>query len=119
MNEWIKKITESIKGFWSKWSIVQKAIVGGIVLAVIVAVIFMLNISSAPSAVPIFNIAIKDESLRDNMVVRLAEDNIEATTNADGKLTVKDDKTCRIGQRRISTITKSGKTQWKDSSKSK
>ena len=92
MNEWIKKLTESIKGFWTKWTIVQKAIVGGIVLAVIVAIIFMLNLSAAPSAVPVFNIAIKDESLRDNMVVRLSEDNIEANLTADGKLIVKDDK---------------------------
>ena len=37
MNEWIKKQTESIKGFWSKWTIVQKAIFGGIILAAIIA----------------------------------------------------------------------------------
>lgn len=94
MNEWIKKQTESIKGFWSKWSIVQKAIFGGIIVAIIVALVVMLRVSGTPSAEPVFNVAL-EESLRDEMVVHLQNEGIKASVSSDGKLVVPDAKTAQ------------------------
>lgn len=94
MNEWIKKQTESIKGFWAKWSIVQKAIFGGIILAAIIALVVMLRVSSAPSAEPVFNVVI-DENVRDEMVVHLQNEGIKASVSADGKLVVPDSRTAQ------------------------
>ena len=49
MNEWFKKTTETIKSKWGKWTGLQKAIAGGIILAVIVAIVLMLLVKHGDS----------------------------------------------------------------------
>ena len=36
MNEWLKKVVASLKGLWSKWSLVQKIILFAVIVAVVV-----------------------------------------------------------------------------------
>ena len=95
MNEWLKKFTASLKEKWAKWSIIQKAILGGIVVAVIVALVFVGRISHAPTTVPLFNTAITDETARDNILYRLDQENVHYTVNAAGVIAVDDEKTAR------------------------
>ena len=39
MNEWLKKVVDSAKNLWSKWKPVQKVILFGIIVVVIIAII--------------------------------------------------------------------------------
>ena len=43
MNEWFKKLLASFKEKWAKWTAVQKGILIGIIVVVIVAIILMLD----------------------------------------------------------------------------
>lgn len=95
MNEWLKKLVSQIKELWSKWTIIQKVILIGVIAAVIVALVLVVTLSSKTTEVPLFNVAITDETQRDKIVYRLAEENVDVNVNATGMLTVKDEATAR------------------------
>lgn len=96
MNEWLKKLLSQIKGLWTKWSMVQKVILIGIVVAVVAALVFVFSFSSKPSTVPLFNTGISDETLRERIMIRLSEENVDASLNATtGIISVDDESTAR------------------------
>lgn len=95
MNEWIKKLVASIKGLWSKWTIVQKGILAGVVVVVIAAIVLTIGISSKPTTVPVFSTPITDIDTRDNIVRRLEQENVKVYTSSDGIVSVKDEQTAR------------------------
>lgn len=95
MNEWLKKVVASLKGLWSKWSLVQKIILFAVIVAVVVAFIVMMTFSAQPSAVPLFSVPITDEAARDKIIYRLDEENVSSNVNAAGLITVKDEATAR------------------------
>ena len=39
MNEWLKKVMDKFKELWSKWKPIQKVILFGIIIVIIVAII--------------------------------------------------------------------------------
>jgi flagellar M-ring protein FliF len=95
MNEWLKKLLTQVKDLWAKGSLVQKVIFIGIILLVIGAIILILTLSSTPTSVALYNIAITDEAARDKILYRLSEENIPVSVNAAGILTVPDEATAR------------------------
>ncbi len=95
MNEWLKKLVSQIKELWSKWTIIQKVILIGVIVAVIVALVLVVSLSSKTTEVPLFSVAVTDEAQRDNIVYRLAQENVAVNVNAAGMLTVKDEATAR------------------------
>lgn len=94
MNEWLKKFSASAKERWAKWSVVQRIILIAIVVAVIVAIIFAGKFSAKPTTVPLFNAAITDQATLDNILFRLDEGNVKATS-ANGFVYVDDERTAR------------------------
>jgi flagellar M-ring protein FliF len=65
MNEWLKKMGERLKTLWASWGIVQKLILGGVVIASVVAVVLLVSVSSAPTMVRLINTPIQgDDELR-------------------------------------------------------
>ncbi|MBQ6781113.1 MAG: flagellar M-ring protein FliF [Treponema sp.] len=95
MNEWLKKFTASLKERWAKWSIAQKIILIGIVVAVIAAIVVTSRVSSAPTTVPLFNTPVTNQDARDAILFRLEEENVRATVNAAGVISVPDERTAR------------------------
>ncbi|HOS30711.1 MAG TPA: flagellar basal-body MS-ring/collar protein FliF [Treponemataceae bacterium] len=95
MNEWLKKLLTQVKDLWAKGSLVQKVIFIGIILLVIGAIILILTLSSTPTSVALYNVAITDEAARDKILYRLSEENIPVSVNAAGMLTVPDEATAR------------------------
>ena len=90
MNEWLNKLLTSIKGSWTKWTIIQKGILFGI-LAVIVAAVFLLfRVSSKPTVVRLFGTPITDEVARAAIITRLDRENVESSAASAGYLSVKD-----------------------------
>ena len=90
MNEWLKKLVSQIKELWSKWTIIQKVILIGVFVAVIVALVLVVSLSSKTTEVPLFNVAVTDEAQRDNIIYRLAQENVDVNVNPAGMITVKD-----------------------------
>lgn len=95
MNEWLKKLLEKIKTVWGKITVVQKVILGLIVVGVIAGIIALFTVSSSPTMVPILNTSINDENLRDRILVRLDEENVRATVSANNVIMVQDESTAR------------------------
>jgi flagellar M-ring protein FliF len=95
MNEWFKKVATKATELWSKWTPAQKLIGAGIAVAAIVAIVFVFSLSSTPTTVPIFNVAITDESARDSIIYRLEQENVTATVSSTGIISVKDEATAR------------------------
>ncbi len=95
MNEWLKKLFTSAKQLWGKWSPIQKVVLCGIIVIAVAALVMVFTLSSRPTTVPLFNVAITDEAVRDQIVYRLAEENVNADVSAAGIISVKDEATAR------------------------
>lgn len=95
MNEWFKKTGAKFKENWSKWSIVQKLILLGVVGVIIFVIVFTAMKSSDPSGVPLFNTVISSQTARENILFRLDEENVKYSISSDGKILVDDDVTAR------------------------
>ena len=95
MNEWLKKLSTQIKTLWTKWTLVQKLILIGIVLAAIVGIVVLFSVSSAPSVVPLIDTPITDVDARDKIILRLNQENIKTSVSASGIISVPDEITAR------------------------
>ena len=83
MNEWFKKIFNTIKEKWAKWTALQKGILIGIIVVVVVAIILLATLSSRPTTVHLFNSPVADETEREKILYRLDEDNVKAYVSSD------------------------------------
>ena len=95
MNEWLKKMIEKTKEFWKNSSIVKKVILIGIIVVIVGAIIVATNVSAKPVTVKVFNAAVTDETLKNQILDRISQENIEAFVSDDGYISVLDDKTAR------------------------
>lgn len=93
MIEWLKQLPAKIKELWAKWKPVQKGIFIGIVLLVVVALALMFRVNSAPAGVPLFTTVIRDEDARENITMRLDQENVDFRVREDGLIIVNDKKT--------------------------
>ena len=95
MNEWLSKFLEQLKGLWAKWTLMQKLVLAGIVVAAIVVVIALFAVSSAPTMVPIIDAPIRDEIARDRILTRLNEEGVKTSVDAAGVVMVSDEATAK------------------------
>jgi flagellar M-ring protein FliF len=92
MNEFFKKLAEQARALWSKWTLAQKLILGGIVLAAIVALFLLVRVSAAPTAVKLLGTPIKTEEELRLITNRLDTEGIPYQVGEANQLYVKDEK---------------------------
>ena len=95
MNEWLKKVLDKLKSLWSKWKPIQKVILFGIIIVIIVAIIATARLSSKPAAVRLFNAPVTDSTSLTRIMDRLSQENVDASSDDNGYITVADDSTAR------------------------
>ncbi|MDR2021115.1 MAG: flagellar M-ring protein FliF [Treponema sp.] len=95
MNELLKRIIGQITSLWGKWSLVQKIILLGIVVAAGGGIVALAMVSSAPTMVPVIDAPIRDEDARDRIITRINEEGIRTSVSAAGTIMVPDEKTAR------------------------
>ena len=95
MNEWLKKVLTSIKNLWSKWKPVQKVILIGIIIVVIIAIVLTARISAKPAQYRILNTPITDTVRLNEILDRISEENISADSDDRGYIYVSDEVTAR------------------------
>ena len=93
--DWFRKLVAQLGKLWGKWSMVQRIILIGIVLAVILGLTAVVSVSSTPTLVPLIDAPIRDEAARDRIVTRINQEGVKATVNAAGVVQVADDKTAQ------------------------
>ncbi len=92
MNEWLKNLGKSIKDAWAKWSKIQKGIIIGIAIVIVIAVAAMFRVSSTPSTVRLFNAPVTGDRQAE-ILDRLDKENVQATVSDAGYISVADEKT--------------------------
>ncbi len=95
MNEWLKKVMDSAKNLWSKWKPIQKVILFGIIIVVIIAIVAAARLSSKPSTVRLFNAPVTDDTSLTKIMDRLSQENVTAYSDDNGYISVDDDRTAR------------------------
>lgn len=95
MNEWLKKVFTSIKNLWSKWKPVQKVILIGIIIVVIIAIVLTARISAKPAQYRILNTPITDTVRLNEILDRISEENISVDSDDRGYIYVSDETTAR------------------------
>ena len=95
MNEWLKRLTESIRNLWAKGTVVQKIVLFALVALVIVAIVLAASLSSRPTTVRLFNSPVTDQTARTRILDKLSEQNVEAYVTDDGYISVGDERTAR------------------------
>jgi flagellar M-ring protein FliF len=95
MNEWFKKFLDQIKSLWTKWGLVQKLILIGIVVAAVGGTIALFTISSSPSMVPVIDVPIRDEDTLDRIITRINAEGVRTSISSTGVVMVQDDRTAK------------------------
>ena len=95
MNEWLKKVLDKLKSLWSKWKPIQKVILFGIIIVIIVAIIATARLSAKPAAVRLFNAPVTDSISLTKIMDRLSQENVDASSDDNGYITVANDSTAR------------------------
>lgn len=93
MNEWFKKFFKTIKEKWAKWTKVQKGILIGIFVVVIVAIVLLITLSSRQTSVRLFNSPVTDQTKQGQILDYLSEHHVNAYVTSDGYIYVDDAKT--------------------------
>ncbi|MDE7383461.1 MAG: flagellar M-ring protein FliF, partial [Treponemataceae bacterium] len=88
MNEWLKKMGDWISNFWKNSSVVKKVILFGVIAIVIVAIVVTARVSSKPTGVRLFNSQVSDQAALTRILDRISQENIEASSSADGYIIV-------------------------------
>jgi flagellar M-ring protein FliF len=93
MNEWIRKLLSQLGGLWQKWSLTQKLILGGVVVAAIAGIVILTAVSARPTVVPLIQTPIKtDDELR-LITSRLDTEGIRYQVSEGNLIYVDDEKT--------------------------
>ncbi|GHV94118.1 flagellar M-ring protein FliF [Spirochaetia bacterium] len=94
MNDFFKKFIARIGSLWGGWSMVQRIILVGIVVAVIGGVFALMKVSSSPTLVPVINRPITDEAALDRIVLRIQQEGVDVSVTA-GLVQVPDESIAR------------------------
>jgi len=95
MGDFLKKILEHIKNLWGKWTVLQKALLVGIVVLAVAGIVALFGVSSKPSFVPVFSTPITDPAALDNIVRRIDEEGVKTIVSSNGIVQVADENTAR------------------------
>ncbi len=102
MNEWFKKKLGTIKLSWSRWTTLQKVIVAGILVVIIVAIVLMASVSSKPATSYLYDMSVNDENERNQIIERLNRDNVKVYVSQDNRLSVDNASIAKKYQRQLS-----------------
>ena len=88
--DWLRKLIAQIRGYWDKWSLVQRIILFGIVFVVIAGIGVLVTVSSSPNLVPVIDAPIRDEVARDRIVMRINQEGVNPIVSPAGVVQVQD-----------------------------
>jgi len=95
MSEWGKKLLGSVKILCGQLTMMQRVILCGITVAVIVGVIALFSVSSYSALVSVSDAPIRDEDARDRIITRIHEEGVRTYVTPSGLIQVADETTAR------------------------
>jgi flagellar M-ring protein FliF len=95
MPDFFKAFFDQMKNLWSKWSMVQKLVLGGIVAAAVIAILALVSVSSTPGMSPVLTTPITNTDELARIVTRIDAEGVKTTVSSSGLISVADDATAR------------------------
>ncbi|MDR1351681.1 MAG: flagellar M-ring protein FliF [Treponema sp.] len=95
MPAFLRKLIAQILALWGKWTLVQKAVLVGIMAAAVGGIVLLVTMSSKPSMVAVIDRPIRDDVELDRIVTRINEEGIRATVSPGGIVMVPDETAAR------------------------
>ncbi|MFQ3619993.1 MAG: flagellar basal-body MS-ring/collar protein FliF [Spirochaetales bacterium] len=95
MNQWLKQIFERFTAVWQKWTLTQKLILAGVIVAFLGAMILLATFSSAPSMVPLLYRTIPNEEELTRITQRLDQEGVRYQLTTDQRVLVENEKTAQ------------------------
>jgi flagellar M-ring protein FliF len=95
MNEFFKKLITKVTALWANWSLQQKIMSAVVAVVIIVVVIALFRVSATPVLSAVYDRPITDESMLNNIVTRLNQENVRVTVTPDNIVRVADEATAR------------------------
>lgn len=93
MNEMLKKTLDRLKTLWGSWGMVQKLILGGVIIAVIAGIVMLVSVSGAPTQVRLISTPISSDDELRRITSRLDQEGISFSIGEGNVLYVDDDAT--------------------------
>ncbi|MDR2701337.1 MAG: flagellar M-ring protein FliF, partial [Spirochaetaceae bacterium] len=93
--DFLRKLLEQVKNLWGSWSLVQRLVLSGIVVILLVGLIALVSVSSSPSMVPVIDAPITDEETRARIITRINEEGYSSSVSANGTVMVADAETAK------------------------
>jgi flagellar M-ring protein FliF len=81
VGEFFRNATNQVKTLWGKWSLVQKLILIGIVVAALVGVVLLFTVSASPALAPVIDSPIRDDDTLDRIVTRINAEGVRTTVS--------------------------------------
>ncbi len=94
--DFFKRLLEAIRTNWEKWSVVQRVILIGVVVAVLGAVVLTIGLSATPTRVAVLGVPFPDDQSFRAAIMRLDTEGIAYQTTEDRRLFVQDLKTAQF-----------------------
>ncbi|MDR2864189.1 MAG: flagellar M-ring protein FliF [Spirochaetaceae bacterium] len=95
MPEFLKNFLNQLGALWSKWSIIQRAMLFVIAAVVLIAIITLVSVSSTPGLVPVIDTPITNENELARIVTRINAEGVRTQVSPSGIVSVADDETAR------------------------
>jgi len=95
MSEYFKQLSSRFKGHWAGWSLVQRIMIVGVAVVVLVGMAALLRVSAMPTLVSVIDAPIRDEAALDRIVLRLNQEGVRTTVTPTGIVQVPDEQTAR------------------------
>ncbi len=93
MNEMLKKTLERLKTLWGSWGLVQKLILGGVIIAVIAGIVMLVSVSGAPTQIRLISTPISSDDELRQITSRLDQEGISFSVGEGNVLYVDDEAT--------------------------
>jgi flagellar M-ring protein FliF len=93
MNEMLKKTLERLKTLWNSWGLVQKLILGGVIIAVIAGIVMLVSVSGAPTQIRLISTPISSDDELRQITSRLDQEGISFSVGEGNVLYVDDEQT--------------------------
>jgi len=95
MNEFLRQLFSRAATLWAGWSGQQRLIFAVVIVVIIGGVVALFGVSSTPVLAAVYDRPIRDETMLNNIVRRINQEDVRATVTADGIVRVQDEATAR------------------------
>ncbi|PIE98111.1 MAG: flagellar M-ring protein FliF [Treponema sp.] len=83
-----QSFVDKLKATWGKWTVLQKGVFFGVIVAAIIVLLLIVRVSSRPTSVAVIDTPVTDIEMRERIQLRINKENVHSTVAEDGMIYV-------------------------------